>query len=151
VPASWDGRSFADAFRAGRAQGRDHLVLTTGAWTCQRAVRFEDHLCIRTAHDGYHDFQDVMLFDLADDPHEQRDLAAAEPARVRHALTLLDRWQAEVVAGGGAGVDPLETVLREGGPYHVRGQLPAYLARLRATGRASCAERLSRRHAAELA
>jgi hypothetical protein len=33
----------------------------------------------------------------------------------------------------------------------VRGQLPAYLARLRATGRASCAERLERRHAAELA
>jgi arylsulfatase A-like enzyme len=151
VPASWDGRSFADAFRAGRAQGRDHLVLTTGAWTCQRAVRFEDHLCIRTAHDGYHDFPDVMLFDLARDPHEQHDLAAAEPARVRHALGLLDRWQAEVVASGGSGVDPLETVLREGGPYHVRGQLPAYLARLRATGRASCAERLARRHAAELA
>ena len=36
-------------------------------------------------------------------------------------------------------------MLREGGPYHVRGQLPAYLERLRATGRAAWAERLAQR------
>ena len=44
------------------------------------------------------------------------------------------------------GVDPMWTVLREGGPFHVRGQLPAYLARLRATGRAERAEKLARAH-----
>ena len=31
-------------------------------------------------------------------------------------------------------VDPMMTVLREGGAYHTRGRLPAYLAHLRATG-----------------
>jgi len=150
VPASWDGRSLGDGMRAGKVAGREHLVLTTGAWTCQRAVRFDDYLCIRTEHDGYHDFDDVMLFDLARDPHEQWDLAAAEPARVRHALSVLDAWRAEVLATSTTGVDPLETVLREGGPFHVRGQLRAYLARLRATGREACAARLERRHASEL-
>jgi arylsulfatase A-like enzyme len=151
LPASWDGRSFADALRAGGpVPGRDHLVLTTGAWTCQRAVRWDDYLCIRTEHDGYHAFEDVMLFDVERDPHEQRDLCAAEPERARYALQLLDRWRSDLLAGSKHGVDPVETVLREGGPYHVRGQLRAYLARLRATGRAEWAERLERRHADEV-
>ena len=41
-------------------------------------------------------------------------------------------------------VDPLATVLAEGGPFHMRGELPAYLARLRETGRGALAERLAR-------
>jgi choline-sulfatase len=43
-------------------------------------------------------------------------------------------------------VDPMMTVLREGGSFHTRGELPAYLKRLRATGRAHHAERLARLH-----
>jgi hypothetical protein len=43
------------------------------------------------------------------------------------------------------GRDPLWTVLAEGGPAHVRGQLPAYLQRLRRTGRAHWADRLEAR------
>jgi choline-sulfatase len=37
-------------------------------------------------------------------------------------------------------------VLREGGAFHTRGQLPAYLEQLRATGRARHAETLAARH-----
>jgi len=40
------------------------------------------------------------------------------------------------------------TVMREGGPFHCRGELPAYLARLRATGRAEAARALEERHPA---
>ncbi|MCS6760356.1 MAG: sulfatase, partial [Candidatus Devosia euplotis] len=54
VPALWDGRSTADAFAKGEDAGREFLVLSQGAWTCQRSVRFEDYLCMRTYHDGYH-------------------------------------------------------------------------------------------------
>ena len=107
--------SFADAFRAGREHPRDHLVLTTGAWTCQRALRFEQYLCIRTEHDGYHGWEDVMLFDLARDPHEQHDLSAAEPERVRRALDLLAAWREQILATSKTGIDPVQTVLREGG------------------------------------
>jgi hypothetical protein len=88
-----------------------------------------------------------MLFDLERDPHEQRDLAAAEPAVVEEARARLTRWHAQMLATSRTGVDPLDTVLREGGPYHVRGQLPAYLERLRATGRATWADRLAQRSA----
>ena len=147
LPASWDGSSFAPAFAAGREQGRPYLVLSQGAWTCQRALRFEQYLCIRTDHDGYHGFDDVMLFDVAQDPHEQHNLAAREPQRVQDALGLLQRWQSEMLATSRTGIDPLQTVIQEGGPFHVRGQLPGYLARLRATGRAAWADRLAQRHA----
>jgi arylsulfatase A-like enzyme len=146
VPDIWDGRSFADAFREGRDQGRDHLVLTQGAWTCQRAVRWDDHLCIYTAHDGYHGYDDVMLFDLKRDPHEQHNLALSDPARARHARMLLQAWRAETLARSASGIDPFESVIREGGPFHVRGQLGAYLERLRATGRGQWAERLKTAH-----
>ena len=56
--------------------GRDHLVLSQGAWTCQRGVRFGRHLYLRTFHDGFHAaWPDEMLFDLVADPHEEDDLA----------------------------------------------------------------------------
>ncbi len=121
APGMWDGESFADALGAGRSEGRDHLVVSQGAWSCQRGVRFGDHLYLRTWHAGFHDWPVRMLFDVAADPHEQHDL--------------MDR-------------DPL--VAAEGGPYHVRGHLPAYLERLRATGRGRWADHLAARHPDEL-
>ena len=47
-------------------------------------------------------------------------------------------------------VDPMMTVLREGGPFHTRGMLPNYLKRLRATGRAHYAQRMERLHPDEI-
>jgi choline-sulfatase len=37
-------------------------------------------------------------------------------------------------------------VLLEGGPFHVRGELPGYLERLRATGRGELAAALTERY-----
>jgi choline-sulfatase len=45
------------------------------------------------------------------------------------------------------GIDPLWTVLREGGPWHVRGRLSEYLERLRETGRGGWAESIAAAHA----
>lgn len=145
VPKGWDGESFAESLRAGGDAGRSHLVLTQGAWTAQRGIRFDDWLCLRTYHDGYHDFPETMLFDLASDPHEQVDLADKRPDVVGRAAALLEDWHASAMRTSVDGVDPLWTVLREGGPWHVRGHLPAYLARLRETGRAARADRLAAR------
>ena len=44
------------------------------------------------------------------------------------------------------GRDPLENVVQEGGPFHVRGELPAYLERLLATGRGELAEALAQKY-----
>ncbi len=142
VPDSWDGQSFAASLRAGTDMGRDHLVVSQGAWTCQRGVRFDNWLLIYTLHDGYHLFDDVMLFDLGNDPHEQHDLAAARPDVSGRALTLLTQWYSRMIPHLARGRDPLGNVILEGGPYHVRGELAAYLQRLRATGRSEQAELL---------
>lgn len=145
VPGNWDGRSFAAALREGREQGRDALVLSQGAWTCQRSVRFDDWLYLRTLHDGYHELPDEMLFDVAADPHETRDLAGERADVVCDAAERLEAWRSEQMRDHPTGTDPMQTVLDEGGPWHVRGHLPRYLERLRATDRAAGARRLAER------
>jgi choline-sulfatase len=146
VPESWDGESFAASLKAGRDAGRDHLVTSQGAWTCQRGVRFEQWMLISTLHGGYHPFDDVMLFDLHTDPFEQHNIAAERADIAGRGLVLLSEWYARMIPTAARGRDPLENVIREGGPYHVRGELPAYLERLRATGRADQAALLEARY-----
>jgi len=141
VPANWDGRALNHP--------RDYLVVSQGAWSCQRSVRFEDYLCIRSYHDGLHNFPDVMLYDVKHDPHEQHDLAEKRPELVQRAMGLLDEWHGDMMRSASHPQDPMWTVLQEGGPLHTRGQLPAYLKRLRETGRAEWAEQLARKHPQE--
>ncbi len=149
APENWDGVSFADAFQNGVPRGREALILSQGAWSGQRAVRWEDYLCLRSYHDGYHGFPDVMLFDTVCDPHEQQDLAPEKPDLVGQGMALLDGWYGEMMRTATHGQDPLWTVLREGGAYHTRGCLPKYLRRLRETGRSEWAERLAAMHPRE--
>ena len=142
VPERWDGRSFASSLTSGAAEGRDHLIVSHAAWTAQRSVRFDDWICVRTYHDGLHGYPEVMLFDVADDPHEQRDLAPGRPDVVDHALSLLHEWQAHAMYRSPTGVDPLWTVIHEGGPWHAKGHFRRYMERLRSTGRSQWADRL---------
>lgn len=161
VPTSWDGMSFANAIQRPEshrdsdggdayAAGRPALILSQAAWTCQRAVRLRqdgtNYLYLRTYHDGYHGYPDVMLFDLDADPHEQNDIAASRPEVTGVASEHLGAWHSQMLRTARHPVDPMWTVMHEGGPAHVRGQLPAYLRRLRATGRASWADALARKY-----
>ena len=43
-------------------------------------------------------------------------------------------------------IDPMWTVMREGGPYHTWGHLEEYAQRLRETGREAGAEELLKRY-----
>lgn len=142
VPDDWDGRSFAGAFREGRASGRDYVVASQGAWTCQRGVRFGRHLLLVTFHDAYKDLPRLLLFDTTDDPHEEHDLAGARPDLVQEGLRLLERFNDELAPFP----DPFDTVIAEGGGMHCRGELPAYLQRLRSTDREHLADRLLAAH-----
>jgi len=150
VPSNWDGSGFTDAVRRGNESGREHLIVSQGAWTAQRSVRFGDYICIRTYHDGYHALPNVMLFDLKRDPHETRDLAPDQPELAARALATLEDWHWRQMMRSTTGIDPLWTVLREGGPWHVRGHLSEYLERLRETGRTEWADRLAAEHADEI-
>lgn len=149
LPAHWDGRSSAAELRDGMPSGRDHLVLSQGAWSCQRGVRRGDHLYLRTWHDGFHGWPDEMLFDVAGDPHLQHDLAPGGGPLLDDARRLLGEWTTAALDRAPAGSDPMDDVLAEGGPYHCRGRLPAYLDRLRATGRSAWADVLAERHPEE--
>lgn len=150
APAIWDGASFAPSFRAGQAGGREYLVMSQGAWACQCSVRFDHYLFLRSYHDGYHGFPAHLLFDLASDPHEQRDLAPERPDLVGTALVMLDNWYGRMMTTATHPQDPMWTVIQEGGPLHTRGHLAAYVERLRATDRGAWADRLAAAHPKEL-
>jgi hypothetical protein len=113
-------------------------------------VRFDDYLCIRSYHDGYHAFPEIMLFDVKCDPHEQHDLAASKPDVVKRATAMLQSWHDEMMRTATHPTDPMRTVLDEGGPLHARGALPEYVKRLRDTGRSAFAKRLMANHPDEV-
>jgi choline-sulfatase len=46
-------------------------------------------------------------------------------------------------------VDPLWTVMQEGGPFHARGNLKDFVKRLEASGRGHAVPELKRRHPQE--
>jgi choline-sulfatase len=150
VPDLWDGQSFADAFRKDTVEGRDYLVTSQGAWSVQRGVRFDQdstpYLLLRTYHDGYKMLDDLMLFDLAADPHETNNLANKRGDLVQIGVSLLEQWLTEQMRTSPHGIDPLMTVLQSGGGFHTRGKLPAYLAYLEATGRSHHADYLRNKH-----
>ena len=157
VPENWDGRSFADVLTSGSDDGREFLVLSQGTWACQRAVRWDDWLLLRTYHDGFKHFAPVELYDLDEDPHETTDLARDRPVVVREGLALLEDWHSRRTMEDALGVnggnpegaralrDPLFEVVREGGPWYTRDNLESYASRLRETGREGYAREIERR------
>jgi len=104
---------------------------------------------IRTYHDGYHLFPDEMLFNVEEDPHEQYNVADKHPDVCREAVYALNQWHDDMMKSMPYAVDPLWTVIREGGPFHARGFLKRYCQRLEATGRGHAVEELKRRHPQE--
>lgn len=150
--ASWDGQSYAPAITEGRDCGRDQLVISQCAHVCQRGVRWGDYLYIRTYHDGFHLFPDEMLFDLAQDPHEQHNLAESRPELLHEATYRYLRWHDHMMATMPRGyeTDPLWMVMKENGPLHARGMLLEYCKRLKETGREYAIDELKRRHPYEL-
>lgn len=145
VPDNWDGISSAGALEQGQSAGRDHLVVSQATATCQRGVRFDydgrSYIFVRTYFDSYYGFDEQMLFNLTDDPHEQHNLAEQQPDVVAHAMALLDHWHADMMQSATHDIDPMQTVLREGTTLS-REIKPRYLDRLRAAGRHDWVERV---------
>lgn len=145
----WQGRSFAPALREGADCGRDWLVLSQCCHGAMRSVRFGPWIYIRVYHDFFHLYPREMLFNIEEDPHEQHNLTEEHQEVCDRAARILLGWHQDMMAGMPDAIDPLWTVLREGGPYHSRGQLAKYCERLAQTGRAHHIEELRRRHPSE--
>jgi choline-sulfatase len=134
----YDGVSFADIIRGvegAERKGRDSVVLTQCAHVCQRSARFGDWVYIRTVHGGYHLFPREMLFNVAEDPHERRNLADERPDICAQGAKIILDWNESVMKTSRYETDPMWTVMREGGPEHARGELRRYMERLRGTPR----------------
>ena len=145
----WHGQSYASAIQDGSVTGRDELILSQCAHVCQRSARWGPWLYMRTYHDGYHPhFQKEMLFNIDEDPHELNDLAPVSPDLCAEGAQRLDRWHSHMMATmpDGYSIDPMQTVLDEGGPYHANCMLDDYAGRLEATGRGHWIPELKKRH-----
>ena len=142
VPSMWNGESFAEALGGGN--GRSYLILSHGAWSCQRSVRWDNWLLIRTYHTGIKEFPAYMLFDIDNDPHELNNLTANRPDLVGQGLRRMDEWLGTYLPQAWRG-DPIWGVIQEGGPLHANVHDPKwaeYIERLRKTGRGHHADRL---------
>lgn len=145
----WDGTSYANTIITGEEEGRESLVLGQCAHVCQRSVRFDDYLYMRTYHDGYHLFPKEMLFNVKNDPHEQHNLAQTERELCMKAAYMLQDWTDDMMMSSEYQIDPLWTVIREGGPLHAKGHLKEYCKRLEETGRGWAVEKLKKKHPRE--
>jgi arylsulfatase A-like enzyme len=145
----WDGASYAKSITQGADCGRDYLVVSQCAHTCQRGVRFGPWMYMRTYHDFFHLFPDEMLFDVTKDPHEQNNLADQRRDVCMDAVYKLSEWHDEMMMSMDYDADPLWTVMREGGPYHARGHLKNYCEYLEQTGRSWAIPELKKRHPGE--
>lgn len=138
----WDGQSYINTLKTGEKQGREFLILSQMAHVCQRSVRFGDYLYMRTLHDGFHLFPSEMLYNIKEDEHEQFDIKDEKPEICAKAAKYILDWQYEMMATSKSTVDPIWTVIREGGPLHAKGFLDGYIERLKNTNRADKAELL---------
>lgn len=143
----WDGRSYANSLLHGQDTGREELILGQCAHVCQRAVRFDNWHYIRVYHDGFRLLEKEMLFDIEKDPHMIHNLAKDYPEIVREAVYRLTNWKDDMMQTMDTDVDPLWTVIKEGGPQHAKGyHLESYLKRLEQTGRKEAADALREKH-----
>jgi len=150
----WDGASYAGVLRGtDLSPARDEVIISQCAHVCQRSVRWDRWLYVRTYHCGFHLFPDEMMFDVVADPYQQNDVAGTETAAVREGAWRLQRWHSQQMAKMPQDKqDPLWTVIEEGGPFHARhdakdSPLPKYIERLEATGRSDGAEALRQKYA----
>jgi arylsulfatase A-like enzyme len=148
IKEQWDGKSFAETVKTGAKSGRDSLVLSQMAHVCQRSARFGDWLYIRTIHDGYHLFEKEMLFNIAADPCQRRDVKSEYPDICCKGAKIILDWHEEMMMKSAYTEDPMWRVMKEKGPFHARPEHLVnthYLERLEATGRGKGAEILRNR------
>ncbi len=144
IPKLWDGKSFAENIKNSIDKGRDYLVVSQGAWICQRSVVFGDWILMRTYDTGLKPYPEIMLYNIKEDFHLLNDVAAKYPEVVKEGLALLEEWHTEMMQSSNYNVDPMWNVIREGGPFHTRNNLNGYIERLRNSDREVYAELLEK-------
>ena len=65
----------------------------------------------------------------------KKNLVDDRPDIVGQGLKYLDEWHTKMMLTSSSDVDPMWTVIKEGGPEHTRRDLKSYIKRLKKTGR----------------
>lgn len=146
----WHGTSFYPLLKGEVLPKRDYLVVSQMSHVCQRSVIFGDYIYIRTYHDGYHlHFDREMLFNLKEDPHEQKNIAKNNEELLKTGRSYLLEWYDERMDAmiEGNYVDPMRVILAQGGPFHANKEIRFYVDGLIKDGRVEDANRLKARHA----
>lgn len=133
TPEGWHGKSFAPVLRGEDFPGRDHLILSQGVHTFQRAVRKGDLLYIRTLHPGTYKAEPEALYDLAKDPHMTRDLMPEQPELAAPLKADLADWWFEYAGRPTSEPDKMQQNLTRGPVLYSNPEL--YLERLESSGR----------------
>ncbi|WMJ23494.1 sulfatase [Paludicola sp. MB14-C6] len=131
----YDGKSYAKTILNGEDCSKEAVILTQCCHVCQRSARFNDYVYIRTYHGGYHLFEKEMLFNVKLDPHQLNNIAGENPDLCAKGAKLILDWVDEMMKKSDYSIDPLWTVMREGGPEHARGNLATFIDRISGTKR----------------
>lgn len=131
----YDGNSYAQTLLEGKDCSKEAVILTQACHVCQRSARFDDYVYIRTYHGGFHLFKKEMLFNVKSDPHQLHDIAEENPAICAKGSKFILDWVDKMMIKSDYDIDPIWTVMREGGPEHSRGALSGYIERLKGTKR----------------
>ena len=108
-----DGRSLLPLMRGEATTHREEMFLSECTWQAKRAIRDGRWKFIRCMDPGVYPRSEDELYDLADDPNEQKNVAAEHPEVVAAMHARLDAWLAEHL---GDRPDPMAIVVDDGLP-----------------------------------
>ena len=112
-----NGRSLLPLMRGDTSAHRDAIMLSEATWQASRGVRTERWKFIKYLQTTIYGRDGVELYDLANDPAEQSNVAALHPEVV---ADLSDRLQHWVSAQLGGRPDPMYSVIDAGLPAVAR-------------------------------
>ena len=143
TPKRWDGESFARALRGEPWEGRPYLVWDHALYSCQRAVRTDEWLYVRTYHPGLFDFKPVELYNMKQDPHQTTNVLEHHPDIAANMDRKMNDWLHEMIGHHGSQPDPMQEVIRTGPWKYAR--IEPWIKRLREIGQDEAAAAILRR------
>ncbi|UOF88748.1 sulfatase-like hydrolase/transferase [Fodinisporobacter ferrooxydans] len=117
TPSEWDSKSLwthINTTSLGEKSGRLYLVIGHGLYTAQRAVVTHEWKLIRTYHSGQWILPEIQLYNLLEDPFEQKDVSQDHPDVVRMLIGYLNEW--EYLNQSASGTDPMKRNAEQGPP-----------------------------------